>query len=72
VTNIRIDPSRQHEFLDLYYQRQKERVREPGAITVAIALPTPMDHVPGELWFHDLDQSFIDMLRSKGFPFTLF
>jgi hypothetical protein len=73
VANVQIDPSRHIEFVRLYsaWKWEKEkRELPPNAMLASIGLPTPMDHVPGQLWYRDIETEFLDVLRSHKFPFT--
>ena len=74
MANIRIDPTRQRDFLDLYYRWARPRLEAQlpkGGILAGVDLPIPIDHVPGELSFLNLPEEILDELRARNFPFTL-
>jgi hypothetical protein len=65
LAHIRLnDPSRRREFEDLYYSWAKL-----DGSTI-IAYPTFIDHVSGELSYHNVPLAFVEVLRAKGYPFS--
>lgn len=73
MSDIRIDDhGRNREFLNLYYECKKEvPALEPNTVVASIALPAPMGHTPGLLWYRDIEDDFLPYLRAKRFPFTI-
>jgi hypothetical protein len=72
VPDIRIDPSRRLEFDRLYSAwkwESEKRELPPNGFLLSIGLPIPIDHVPGQLSYRGSEAEFLEVLRSKGFPF---